>query len=69
MRPLIEYPRIAKDAIVDLCDWKYVGKVALVFVPVVLWTAFFCALEFIYHFSKWFNDFGGDKLERFIKND
>ncbi len=69
MRPLIEYPGIVKDAIVDLCDWKYVGKVVLVFVPVVLWTIFYATLEFVWNFSKWFNDFGGNILDRFMKND
>lgn len=69
MRPLIEYPEIVKDAIIDLCDWKYVGKISLIILPVLLWVAFFATLEFIYRFSKWFNDFGGNYIERYMRND
>lgn len=72
MRPLIEYVENAKDSLVrntDWIDWKYVGKVTLVIVPVVVWTVYWAALEFVYNLSKWINVKGGDLVERFMKND
>ena len=72
MRPLVEYVDLAKDSLVrntDWIDWKYVGKVTLVIVPVVVWTVYWAALEFIYNLSKWINVKGGDLLERFMKDD
>jgi small neutral amino acid transporter SnatA (MarC family) len=72
MRPLVEYVDLAKDSLVrntDWIDWKYVGKVTLVIVPVVVWTVYWAALEFVYNLSKWINVRGGDLLERFMKDD
>ena len=72
MRPLVEYVDLAKDSLVrntDLIDWKYVGKVTLVIVPVVVWTVYWAALGFVYNLSKWINVKGGDLLERFMKDD
>jgi len=72
MRPLVEYVDLAKDSLVrntDWIDWKYVGKVTLIIVPVVVWTVYWAALEFVYNLSKWINVRGGDLLERFMKDD
>ena len=72
MRPLVEYVDLAKESLVrntDWIDWKYVGKVTLVIVPVVVWTVYWAALEFVYNLSKWINVRGGDLLERFMKDD
>jgi len=72
MRPLVEYVDLAKESLVrntDWIDWKYVGKLSLIIVPVLLWTIYWATLEFIYNLSKWINVRGGDLLERFMKND
>ena len=72
MRPLVEYVDLAKDSLVrntDWIDWKYVGKVTLVIVPVVVWTVYWAALGLVYNLSKWINVKGGDLLERFMKDD
>ena len=72
MRPLVEYVENAKESLVrntDWIDWKFVGKVTLVIVPVVVWTVYWAALEFVYNLSKWINVRGGDLLERFMKDD
>ena len=72
MRPLVEYVNLAKDSLVrntDWIDWKYIGKLSLIIVPVLLWTIYWATLEFIYKLSKWINVRGGDLLERFMKND
>jgi hypothetical protein len=72
MRPLVEYVDLAKESLVrntDWIDWKYVGKLSLIIVPVLLWTIYWATLEFVYNLSKWINVRGGDLLERFMKND
>lgn len=72
MRPLVEYVDLAKEFLVrntDWIDWKYIGKLSLIIVPVLLWTIYWATLEFIYKLSKWINESGGDLLERFMKND
>lgn len=72
MRPLVEYVENAKESLVrntDWIDWKFVGKVTLVIVPVVVWTVYWAALELVYNLSKWINVKGGDLVERFMKND
>jgi len=72
MRPLVEYVDLAKESLVrntDWIDWKYVGKLSLIIVPVLLWTIYWATLEFIYNLSKRINESGGDLLERFMKND
>ena len=72
MRPLVEYIDLAKAPLVrntDWIDWKYIGKLSLIIVPVLLWTIYWATLEFIYKLSKWINESGGDLLERFMKND
>jgi len=71
MRPLVEYVDLAKESLVrntDWIDWKYVGKVTLVIVPVVVWTVYWAALEFVYNLSKWINVKGGDLVEKFMEN-
>lgn len=72
MRPLVEYVDLAKESLVrntDWIDWKYVGKLSLIIVPVLLWTIYWATLEFVYNLSKLINVRGGDLLERFMKND
>jgi len=72
MRPLVEYVDLAKESLVrntDWIDWKYVGKLSFIIVPVLLWTIYWATLEFVYNLSKWINVRGGDLLERFMKND
>tara|TARA_B110000858_G_scaffold111226_1_gene127302 strand:+ start:267 stop:485 length:219 start_codon:yes stop_codon:yes gene_type:complete len=72
MRPLVEYVDLAKESLVrntDWIDWKYVGKLSFIIVPVLLWTIYWATLEFIYNLSKRINESGGDLLERFMKND
>ena len=72
MRPLVEYVDLAKDSLVrntDWIDWKYIGKLSLIIVPVLIWTIYWATLEFVYNLSKWINVRGGDLLERFMKND
>lgn len=72
MRPLVEYVENAKESLVrntDWIDWKFVGKVTLIIVPVVVWTVYWAALEFVYNLCKWINVKGGDLVERFMKND
>jgi small neutral amino acid transporter SnatA (MarC family) len=71
MRPLVEYVENAKESLVrntDWIDWKFVGKVTLVIVPVVVWTVYWAALEFVYNLSKWINVKGGDLVEKFMEN-
>ena len=71
MRPLVEYVDLAKESLVrntDWIDWKFVGKVTLVIVPVVVWTVYWAALEFVYNLSKWINVKGGDLVEKFMEN-
>ena len=72
MRSLVEYIDLAKASLVrntDWIDWKYIGKLSLIIVPVLLWTIYWATLEFIYKLSKCINESGGDLLERFMKND
>jgi len=72
MRPLVEYVDLAKESLVrntDWIDWKYVGKLSFIIVPVLIWTIYWATLEFVYNLSKWINVRGGDLLERFMKND
>jgi len=72
MRPLVEYVDLAKESLVrntDWIDWKYVGKLSFIIVPVLIWTIYWATLEFIYNLSKRINESGGDLLERFMKND
>lgn len=71
MRPLVEYVENAKESLVrntDWINWKFVGKVTLVIVPVVVWTVYWAALEFVYSLSKWINVKGGDLVEKFMEN-
>jgi len=72
MRPLIDYYETVTDAIVSKVkkvNWKYIGKLSFIIVPVLLWTVYWAALEFVYNLSKWINVRGGDLLERFMKDD
>ena len=72
MRPLIDYYETVTDVIVSKAkkvDWPYVVKVAIVIVPVLIWTPFFFVLDKVYKVSSWFNNFGGNLLEEFFKND
>ena len=72
MRPLIHYYETVTDAIVSKVkkvNWKYIGKLSFIIVPVLLWAIYWATLEFIYNLSKRINESGGDLLERFMKND
>lgn len=69
MRPLIEYPGILKDQIAGAANWKYVGKVALVIVPAIIWTAYWTVLQPLYKASNWINETGGKLLEEFMNDE
>jgi hypothetical protein len=70
MRPLIYYYENARDTVVitaKKANWSYLLKLAIVIVPVLIWTPFFFTLDKVYKASSWFNKFGGDLLEEFFK--
>ena len=55
MRPLIDYYETVTDAIVSKVkkvNWKYIGKLSFIIVPVLLWTIYWATLEFIYNLTQ-----------------
>jgi hypothetical protein len=70
MRPLIYYYKNVCDTVVTTAkkiNWSYVLKLAIVIIPVLIWTPFFFILDKVYKASSWFNEFGGGLLEEFFK--
>lgn len=71
MRPLIEYYESAVYAVqrqVKYVDWVRVGKLLLVVPVALVWTPFFFMLENLYKGASWFNNTGGDYIERFLND-
>tara|TARA_B100001057_G_scaffold271412_1_gene271664 strand:- start:44399 stop:44608 length:210 start_codon:yes stop_codon:yes gene_type:complete len=69
MRPLIEYWNDSIDSISNLTDWKYVGKVVLVFLPVIFFTVWYYTLKGIWLSTEYINKQGDKFLKWFIQDD
>tara|TARA_A200000159_G_scaffold144168_1_gene148950 strand:+ start:1279 stop:1482 length:204 start_codon:yes stop_codon:yes gene_type:complete len=67
MKPLIEYFNDGLDAVASAADWKYVGKVVLVFIPVILFTAWYWTVKVIWLGTDYINKKGDDFLVEFMK--
>ena len=48
--------------------YKYWGKVALVIVPVVLWTAWYYAIKYIAKGTEFIQNYGDEWLEEFMRD-
>jgi hypothetical protein len=67
MKPLIEYLHDMADAVATAADWKYVGKFILVFIPVILFTAWYYIVKTIWRGTEFINKKGDDFLAEFMK--
>lgn len=66
-RPLVYYWQSSIDYIVNFTEWKYIGKVALVIVPVLFFTAWYWVVKGIWLGTEFINKKGDKFLETFLK--
>lgn len=53
--------------IAQLTDWKRVGKIVLVFIPVILFTAWYWVMKNLWKATEYINEKGDDFLDGFLK--
>lgn len=53
--------------IAEFTDWKRVGKVVLVFIPVILFTAWYWVMKNLWKATEYINEKGEDFLDGFLK--
>lgn len=66
-KPLVEYFYDGWNSVVKAADWVYVGKVVLVFIPVVVFTIWYWAIKGLWIGTEYVNKKGDKFLEGFIK--
>lgn len=54
--------------IAELTDWKRVGKVVLVFIPIILFTAFYWVMKYLWKGTEYINQKGDKFLEQFLND-
>lgn len=66
-KPLVEYFNDSWNTVANLTDWKYVGKVTLTIVPILLFTAWYWVIKGLWVGTEYINRKGDAFLEEFYK--
>jgi len=66
-KPLVEYFNDGWNSVANFTDWKYVGKVTLTIVPILLFTAWYWVIKGLWLGTEYINNKGDKLLEEFYK--
>lgn len=66
-KPLVEYFNDGWNSVANLTDWKYVSKVTLTIVPILLFTAWYWVIKGLWLGTEYINRKGDAFLEEFYK--